>query len=112
MTVLSIKEILEGPASPYKGSELTKAMVEEQIKAKYGETELKNLDCFHSLRTFNAWLKLGFRVKKGEKAIKSYTFVEKKNTAGEVVDKYKKSISLFYYRQIEPLVNQERTCKE
>lgn len=108
MSVLSIKEILEGPASPYKGSEVTKALVEEQIKAKYGAVELKNLDCFKSLRTFNAWLKLGFRVKKGEKAIKSFTFVEKKDPLGNVIDKYKKSISLFYYRQIEPLANQER----
>ena len=103
MSVLSIKEILEGPASPYKGSEVTKALVSDEIRKRYGETELKNLDCFHSLRTFNAWLKLGFRVKKGEKAIKSFTFVDKKNEVGEVVDKYKKSISLFYYRQIEPL---------
>ena len=108
MSVLSLKEIINSPASPYKGSELTKAIVEDQIKAKYGEVELKNLDCFHTLRTFNAWLKLGFRVKKGERAIKSYTFVEKKDPLGNVIDKYKKQISLFYYRQIEPLANQEK----
>ena len=108
MSVLSIKEILEGPASPYKGSEVTKALVSEQIKAKYGEVELKNLDCLHSLRSYNGWKMLGFRVKKGEKAIKSFTFVEKKSPTGEVINKYKKSISLFYYRQIEPLSNQEK----
>lgn len=108
MTVLSIKEIINLPASPYKGSEVTKAIVSDEIRRRYGEEELQNLDCFHSLRTFNAWLKLGFRVKKGEKAIKSFTFVDKKDPMGNVIDKYKKQISLFFYKQIEPLANQEK----
>ncbi len=108
MTVLSIKEILNLPASPYKGSEATKAIVADEIRRRYGEEELQNLDCFHSLRTFNGWLKLGFRVKKNEKAIRSYTFVDKKDAMGNVIDKYKKQISLFFYKQIEPLANQEK----
>ena len=103
MTVLSLKEIIEGPVNSYKGSEATKALVEEQIKARYGATELKNLDCFRTLRTFKSLVSLGFRVKKGEKSIKSFTFVEKKDLAGNVVEKYRRPVSLFYYRQIEAI---------
>lgn len=110
MAVLSIKEIINLPASPFSGSPLTKAIVEEQIKAMYGETELQNLDCFHSLRTFSAWLKLGFKVRKGEKAIRSYTYVERKSPTGVVLDKYKKNISLFYYRQLEPINPDKKLC--
>ncbi len=110
MTVLSIKEIINLPASPYKGSEVTKSIVSDEIRRRYGEEELQNLDCFRSLRTFNGWLKFGFRVKKNEKAIRSYTFVERKDPNGVVLDKYKKNISLFYYLQLEPLNSEQKPC--
>jgi hypothetical protein len=78
-------------------------MVEEQIVEKYGPTELKNLDCYHNLRTFQGWLKLGFRVKKGERAIRSFTITEIKDSEGNVIKKIKRNVFLFYFRQIEPV---------
>lgn len=99
----SIKEILSGPMSNYTGSEKTRQMVEEQIKAKYGETELKNLDCYHNMRTFNSWLSLGFRVKKGERSFKSFTCIEAKDAEGNVIKRYRHPISLFYYRQVQKI---------
>lgn len=107
--IKSIKEIINSSLSTYTGSEITRSMVEEQIKEKYGPTELKNLDCYHNLRTFHSWISLGFKVKKGEKAIKSITYVEQKDQSGNIVKKYRRPVFLFYYRQIEP-INQSKTA--
>src|SRR3989344_5366739 len=74
----SLKEIIDSPVTTYRGSEATKSMVEEQLIAKYGKAELKNLDCYHNMRTFHSWLNLGWKIRRGEKAIKSITAKSKR----------------------------------
>lgn len=103
MKVLSIKEILEDDSitSPYKGSEKTKEMVQDQIRAIYGESEVKNYNPYKNALTFAGWLHLGYRPKKGSKALKSITYVEKKDAQGNVIEKYPRAINLFYYRSVE-----------
>jgi hypothetical protein len=73
MKALSINEILESNpfTSNYQGSEKTKEMVAEQIKKIWGEQEVKNYNPYKNALTFASWLKLGYRPKKGSKAIKS-----------------------------------------
>ena len=104
---LSIKEILEDNpfTSNYQGSEKTKEMIEKQIKEIWGESEVKNYNPYKNALTFASWLKLGYRPKKGSKALKSVTFVERKNEKGEVVSKYPRTINLFYYRSVELIPN-------
>lgn len=97
----SISQIIDGPVSPYTGSQETLALVSEQIKKRWGESELKNYDPFHNARTFQSWLKLGFKVRKGEKALRSITFVETKDAEGNILKKYRRPVYLFYYRQVE-----------
>ena len=99
----SLKEIINSPVSEYTGSEATRSMVEEQLIEKYGKAELKNLDCYHNMRTFHSWLKLGFKVRKGEKAIRSYTFIETKDANGVVLKRIKRNCFVFYYRQVEKI---------
>jgi hypothetical protein len=99
----SIAEIMAGPLSTYTGSEATRALIEEQIKSRWGELELKNFDPFHNTRTFHSWLKLGFRVKRGEKSLRSFTCIETKDEHGNITKRYRKPVSLFYYRQVEEL---------
>jgi len=101
----SIKEILEnGPVvSTYQGSEKTKQMVEDQIKEIWGESEVKNYNPYKNALTFASWLRLGYRPKKGSKALQSITYVEKKDAEGNVIEKYPRKINLFYYRSVEPL---------
>lgn len=101
--IKSIKEIIESSASSYTGSEATRSIVEEEIVKRYGKAELKNYDPYHNTRTFASWVKLGFKVRKGEKAIKSMTFIEEKDVDGKVVKKIRRPVFLFYYRQIEPI---------
>lgn len=99
----SISEVIDGPVSSYTGSEATRSMVEEAIEKRWGKSELKNYDPFHNARTFHSWLKLGFRVRKGEKAIRSYTFIETKDANGNVLKRIKRNCFIFYYRQVEKI---------
>ena len=105
MKALSIKEILEDDSitSPYKGSAATKEMVEDQIRTIYGANEVKIYNPYKNALTFAGWLHLGYRPKKGSKALKSITYVEKKDAQGNVIGKYPRKINLFYYRAVEPI---------
>ena len=107
MKVLSINEILEANpfTSNYQGSEKTKEMVKDQIRQIWGEQEVKNYNPYKNALTFTSWLKLGYRPKKGSKAIKSVTYVEKKDELGNVISKYPRTINLFYVRSVEPIPN-------
>jgi hypothetical protein len=96
-----IKEVLEAVATnTYKGSLLTSALVAEEIKNRYGEKELENFDPYRTVRTYKSWMEIGYRVKRGEKAIKSFTFLKQLDANGSVVRCYKKTVCLFYYLQV------------
>ena len=99
----SIAQSIAGSLSSYTGSEATKSLVEEQIKSRWGATELKNVDCYHNIRTFHSWAKLGFRVRRNEKSLKSFTCIETKDADGKVLKSYRRPVSLFYYRQVEKI---------
>jgi len=68
---------------------------------------LEEYDPLHNCLTFRQWLKAGYVVRRGEKAIKSVTIVEKKDEKGEVIKKYPKSVFLFFQTQVEPLKEKE-----
>jgi len=106
ISMKSIKQIIEGPVTAFSGSEMSRAMISEQIKARWGESELKNYDPFHNARTFQSWLKLGFKVRKGEKALRSITFVETKDSEG-ILKRYRRPVFIFYYRQVEKIGSQK-----
>lgn len=102
-------EIKNIPVTTYKGSEATKALCEKEIILRYGIKEKKRMDCEHNLRTFNSWLKAGYRVRKNEKAIKSYTFLQETKDGSLVLRKYyRRPVYLFYFLQVEPL-NQSKS---
>ena len=99
----SLKEFINTPVSPYTGSASTKALMEKAIEEKYGRAELKNLDCYHNMRTFTDWARLGWKVRKGEKAFKSIVVREIKDKDGDVIKKISRPCFLFYYRQVEKI---------
>lgn len=99
----SLKEFKNSPVSPYSGSASTKALMEKAIVERYGEAELKNLDCYHNMRTFGGWLSLGWKIRKNEKSFKSIVVREIKNKDGGVIKKITYPCFLFYYRQVEKI---------
>lgn len=99
----SIKEVLEAPISPYTGSQSTYDMVKAEIASRWGDEEADKYDPYTNCLTFRNWLARGSRVKRGEKSIRSVTFVEKEDEHGKVVAKYPKTVCLFYYLQVEKI---------
>ena len=90
----------------WRGSEKTANHVREEIARRYGEEEAQEynpeINCF----TLPTWNKLGYRIKKGEKAIRSITLIEKEDPDQQEgkepeVYKYPKTVYLFFYKQVE-----------
>ena len=103
--MISVKEILESPiTSAYTGSQLTKDLISQQIVERWGKAELKQYDPYKNCLPFTYWVKMGFRVRKGEKALRSCTFIEVKDAQGEVIRKIRRTVLLFYYKQVEKAV--------
>ncbi|MFH1233393.1 MAG: hypothetical protein V1649_01940 [Patescibacteria group bacterium] len=102
--IQSIKEILAGPkVSNWHGSEKTRDMVAEQIKKIWGESELANYSAEKSALPFSVWASLGYRPKKGSKALKSVTYIERKDAQGNIIKRYPRKVNLFYYRSVVPI---------
>ena len=93
------------PKTNYRGSTATRDMVAKQIAERFGPEVVQSYNPYVNCRTYKSWLEEGYQVKKGEKAIKSVTFVEVKNESGEVIKKYSKIVNLFYEKQVEQIAS-------
>lgn len=89
--------------SSYSGSKETFQMVAKQIKDRFGDKEVKKYNPYTNCLTFRQWSKIGFKVKKGSKALKSLTFIKVEDEAGNIVKTYPKTINLFYYLDTEKI---------
>ena len=99
----SIKDIMSGPAiSGWTGSQDTHDAVAAEIARRWCKAEMRKYDAERNCLTFARWASLNFSVKKGEKAIRSITFVDKKDTDGKVIKTIPRPVFLFYYKQVEP----------
>jgi antirestriction protein ArdC len=90
----------------WRGSVNTAATVKQEIADRWGEAEAKRYNPTKNCFTFKTWEALGYRVKKGEKAIRSVTYIEvteQNAREGEalVIRKYPKTVCLFYITQVE-----------
>jgi hypothetical protein len=92
----------------WRGSAKTADAVREEIARRWGEDEAAKYDPLTNCFTIQTWNKLGYRVKKGEKAIRSITYVEATDQAEEddedaeqEVRTYPKTVYLFYRTQVE-----------
>ena len=95
----SIKEI--ALTSPYRGSEATYEAVKAQIRERWGEECAEEYDPYKDCAPFSTWLSAGFVVSKGQKALKSVTFLEVRDKDDKVVRKIKRTVNLFHKRQVE-----------
>lgn len=95
-------EIAEKKLSFWKGSEATASMVAEEIEKRWGAEAVKQYDPSKNCFTFNHWKAIGYKVKKGEKALRSVTVIEKEKE-GQKTQKYFKSVCLFFINQVEKI---------
>ena len=94
----TIKDII---TSPYKGSEKTYEMVQEQLRERYGDDVADNYNAYTDVAPFSTWASANYRIRKGEHALKSITFVEVLNAKGEVEKKIRRTCNLFHRKQVE-----------
>ncbi|OGJ54793.1 hypothetical protein A2880_03400 [Candidatus Peribacteria bacterium RIFCSPHIGHO2_01_FULL_49_38] len=98
-----MKQVKEVLVSPYRGSEQTYEMVKDQIEARWGEACAEEFDPHTDAMPFSSWLSQGYAVKKGQKALKSITFVEVKDENDKVVRKIRRTVNLFHRKQVEKM---------
>jgi hypothetical protein len=93
-----------------RGSAKTADAVREEIARRWGDEEAAKYDPLTNCFTIQTWNKLGYRVKKGEKAIRSITYVEATDQSETInedeedeqnVRTYPKTVYLFYRTQVE-----------
>ena len=107
----TVKDVIRGDSvtdtllhSTYRGSKSTYENVKEQIRVRFGSKCSKEFDPYKDAMTFATWLSQGYVVKKGEKCLKSITFLEVKDeNTGKVLRKIKRSVNLFHRCQVERL---------
>ncbi|HWO07796.1 MAG TPA: hypothetical protein VNM40_04440 [Candidatus Paceibacterota bacterium] len=98
----SISEVMEDSlVSPWRGSEQTAEHVREQVRERYGDEVADSFSPATDAMPLLSWAAYGFRVRKGEKALKSITYVEVKNDKGEVEKKIRRVINIFHRKQVE-----------
>ncbi|HWO07261.1 MAG TPA: hypothetical protein VNM40_01600 [Candidatus Paceibacterota bacterium] len=98
----SIKEVMDASVvSPWRGSEKTAEDVREQVRERYGDEVADEFDPASDAMPLLSWARFGYRVKRGERSLRSITFVEVKNDKGEVEKKYKRIVHLFHRLQVE-----------
>ena len=93
----------------WKGSQKTADAVRAEIARRYGAEEAEKYDPDSNCFTLPTWNKLGYKVRKGEHAIRSMTLIEEKDQNAkkggegeqEEVQKYPKTVYLFYIKQVE-----------
>jgi len=91
--------------STWKGSEDTYKLVRQQILDRFGPEAAEQFDPLKNCFTFNHWRAIGYMVKKGEKSLKSYTWikVEKVVDGKTVTETFCKDVHLFFAAQVHPL---------
>jgi len=85
----------------YMGSEATYEDVKMQLEERFGKKVAAAYNPKTNCATFRIWAEAGFTVKKGEKALRSVTFIEKEDPATGEIKKIRRTISLFHRVQVE-----------
>lgn len=96
---------MEKPRSTYRGSEETYRRVAAQIAERWGQDEVANYCPYTTVMSFSQWRKANYRIKRGEKSLKSVTLIERTNDEGKVIARYPRTVNLFYIKQVEPISN-------
>ena len=84
--------------SSWKGSENTANFVRSQIAERFGSEQANIYNPAENCFTYATWKAKGYQVKKGEKSLKSITWIPSKK---DKTIKFMKKVSLFFISQVE-----------
>ncbi len=101
-----ISEVLEPKITTrYMGSQATYEDVKQQLLERFGKKVAEGYRPTENCAPFSVWANAGFKVKKGEKALKSVTFIEKEDEETGEMKKIKRTVNLFHRVQVELAVS-------
>lgn len=92
----------------YKGSEITRGLVKKEIENRWGAEAASQYDPTTNCFTYKTWQQKGYQVKRGEKAIKSITYLTSEKIDKQTREKVdtvtaRRFVNLFYISQVEKL---------
>lgn len=97
-----VSEVLEPKITTgYMGSQATYEDVKSQLLERFGKKVADGYKPTENCAPFSVWANAGFKVKKGEKALKSVTFIEKEDEKTGEVTKIRRTVNLFHRCQVE-----------
>ena len=96
----SIKQVLDEHVSNYTGSLVTREMVRAQIAKRWNKELAESFDPYNDAMTLVAWSRQGYRVKAGERALRSFTISEIKDELGKVTRRIRRPVFLFHFLQV------------
>ena len=100
----SVKEIITNPlVSPWRGSQTTYMDVKKQIRSRWGDVVAEGYSPVTDVMPYHSWISAGLNVKRGEKSLKSITFIDAVGADGEK-KKIRRVVNLFHKRQTEKIV--------
>ncbi len=100
----SIREVLsEDDRTPWSGSKATYMAVKSEVEKRFGKKTADEFRPEFDARTFRGWLSRSMAVNKGERGLRSWVILEKKDKSGKVIKKFPKKIWLFHYKQVSPI---------
>lgn len=102
--------------SEYKGSKVNFQTCYSYIAERWGNKEAESYNPYENCFTLKKWNELGYRVIKGEHAIKclNYIPITKINEKGEdeQVGVYPKTVNLFYILQVRKVEQKQPVSSE
>ena len=96
----------------WTNSEKSYNLVTSQIVERWGEDCLEKHNPKRSCYTFSKWLKHGYAVKKGEKAIKSYSVMDILDENEKAIATISIPVNLFHRKQIIRIPKVKKTETE
>jgi len=97
-----VSEVLEPKITTgYMGSKATYEDVKGQLLERFGPKVAKSYKPSENCATYRTWSEAGFTVKKGEKALKSVTFIEKEDEETGEMKRIRRTVNLFHRVQVE-----------
>ena len=92
---------MDQPIASYKGSPKTFELVRKQIAERFGDAAADSFSPLENCFTLRTWNSRGFKIKRGEKAFTSYTFICDDDLGNR--KKWRRPVWLFFHTQVEPI---------
>ncbi len=103
---MNINEILsELPLSNRSRRKEKLEVLKSVIEQRFGRDAAKKFCYSKQMRTMSAWIVLGYRPKLNEKPVQAIAYIDRKDSEGNTVEKYPRTVFLYHFNQLQKFNN-------